>query len=687
MKKLITICLSLVLAGFVTTSLAQTVKVKREAMTPGRLSAIGKSSERPTTGLRVVGKGAKVFVSADTTGSGASTATSFTWSFVSKPAGSAATIDSSNKMMTSFTVDTTGQFIVQVAVNGGATSADTFFVSTFAGNPAAGLTCATCHPTNNTEWAATPHATIYKRGLMGQLEVNEFGKGAYAVSCAKCHTTGWNDAANNGNFGYLAKKAGWDTTWYKTYTLAGGDYEIPNGDSTAWNLLNSSYSSLLPVASIGCESCHGPGKDHNGDKTKIGKSLDAGVCLQCHDAPSHHNIGSYWKESLHASWPTGGHATSSGCFPCHSGSAFVKFVANKANPGYSSEDGGQDVSCAVCHDPHSDANPMQLRTVTVDSLRNGYKPNGIAGMGEICMNCHQARYSVASKVTTKAPYYGFSDRYGPHHGPQGDMLLGQNGYEYGLSFSGTATHTGLPDGCVTCHMGQRNGQPNHSMAMVDGLGNDITTACQSCHGNITSFDDIKAFADYDGNGVVEGVRTEVQGMLNLLKARLPKDDAGEPVTMMKDSLKIKDHPEFVKAIWNYYFVTEDKSMGIHNTKYTVALLQASLGSITGVKVANTEVPGNFELTQNYPNPFNPSTEIRFSVPRAANVNLSVYNLLGERIATLANGEVVPGTYTATWNGTNQTGMHVASGVYFYRLAVGSNGNTDYTMTKKMLLTK
>jgi hypothetical protein len=75
----------------------------------------------------------------------------------------------------------------------------------------------------------------------------------------------------------------------------------------------------------------------------------------------------------------------------------------------------------------------------------------------------------------------------------------------------------------------------------------------------------------------------------------------------------------------------------------------------------------FDLAQNYPNPFNPATNIRFSIPGSSRVRLSVYNLLGQKVAELVNENLQAGIHTVTWNGTNQNGKQVSSGIYFYRL--------------------
>jgi hypothetical protein len=111
------------------------------------------------------------------------------------------------------------------------------------------------------------------------------------------------------------------------------------------------------------------------------------------------------------------------------------------------------------------------------------------------------------------------------------------------------------------------------------------------------------------------------------------------------------------------------------------------GTITDVG-GQVAVPTSYSLDQNYPNPFNPSTTIRFGLPVAASVRLTVYDALGREIGTLLNGEQSAGYLTVTWNGTNDAGVRVASGVYFYRLqAQPVNGNAPFVELRKMILVK
>ena len=94
------------------------------------------------------------------------------------------------------------------------------------------------------------------------------------------------------------------------------------------------------------------------------------------------------------------------------------------------------------------------------------------------------------------------------------------------------------------------------------------------------------------------------------------------------------------------------------------------------------VPGVFALHQNYPNPFNPVTTIRYDVPEQAHVTMEIYNLLGQRVATLVNGIQEPGYHAILWNGTNMSGAAMSSGMYFYHIQAG-----DFRSVKKLILVK
>ena len=107
----------------------------------------------------------------------------------------------------------------------------------------------------------------------------------------------------------------------------------------------------------------------------------------------------------------------------------------------------------------------------------------------------------------------------------------------------------------------------------------------------------------------------------------------------------------------------------------------------GVREPVGSLPQTFNLSQNYPNPFNPTTKIKYDLPQSAQVSLKVYNVLGQEVATLVNGQQSAGYYEATWNGKNNFGTQASSGVYFYRLEATGDAGQPFVSLKKMLLLK
>jgi hypothetical protein len=117
------------------------------------------------------------------------------------------------------------------------------------------------------------------------------------------------------------------------------------------------------------------------------------------------------------------------------------------------------------------------------------------------------------------------------------------------------------------------------------------------------------------------------------------------------------------------------SGGTLGTYFLVDDLSLSLTSGIDL-ILDPMVPADISLKQNYPNPFNPSTSIEFSLPRAENVSLTVYNSLGQEVDHLLNGDrMAAGTYRLTWNSRK-----LSSGIYIYQLSAGS-----YSQTRKMIL--
>jgi photosystem II stability/assembly factor-like uncharacterized protein len=97
----------------------------------------------------------------------------------------------------------------------------------------------------------------------------------------------------------------------------------------------------------------------------------------------------------------------------------------------------------------------------------------------------------------------------------------------------------------------------------------------------------------------------------------------------------------------------------------------------GIEPISTEIPSGFSLHQNYPNPFNPTTRIKFDIPKASLVRLTVYDILGRQVAELVNENLNAGVYEYSWSGAE-----LSSGIYFYKLQAG-----DFVETRRMVLIK
>jgi len=105
--------------------------------------------------------------------------------------------------------------------------------------------------------------------------------------------------------------------------------------------------------------------------------------------------------------------------------------------------------------------------------------------------------------------------------------------------------------------------------------------------------------------------------------------------------------------------------------------------VTSVENSSSKLPTVFSLEQNYPNPFNPSTQINYSIPSEGFVTLKIYDIIGREIRTLVNQNQKIGNYTIMWNGINDNGVEVASGIYFYHLQVSDK----FSKTNKMVFLK
>ena len=132
----------------------------------------------------------------------------------------------------------------------------------------------------------------------------------------------------------------------------------------------------------------------------------------------------------------------------------------------------------------------------------------------------------------------------------------------------------------------------------------------------------------------------------------------------------------------YQFTDNDIQLG--NTYYYILQSVGIAGDIAEYQAVSVtlKVPDKYTLYQNYPNPFNPTTNVKFDLPRNEKVTLKIYNILGQEIRTLVNEDMEAGSHVILWNGRNNFGIKVASGVYIYQIRAGK-----YIKAKKMSFIK
>ena len=219
-------------------------------------------------------------------------------------------------------------------------------------------------------------------------------------------------------------------------------------------------------------------------------------------------------------------------------------------------------------------------------------------------------------------------------------------------------------------------------------------------------------ADVDQDGIPEIVFFTTNGLIHALRWDNGKPASGFPLNTHNDDGRVQspyitdldgdDDLEIlfvghdgVLHIWDtrHQFLGETFltwSQPYANIRHTGELDTLFLGSPSFVEQdLSASVPQSYYLNPNYPNPFNPETTIEFGLKQAARVDISVYNIIGQHVATLVSGTQSAGIHRVNWNGRNQQGSALASGIYVYRLQI-RDVNSDallYQKQGKMILMK
>lgn len=313
-------------------------------------------------------------------------------------------------------------------------------------------------------------------------------------------------------------------------------------------IVNEVIVELPPGNSAACFTCHT-------DSGETGQAILG--ARQGHDV-SKHGTGDTWNRNRYHP------SVYSSCERCHTNEGFVAYVTGEPYDGESFS----RITCFTCHAPHTEGT-LEQRVQTPVTLEDGTVFD--KGSGNTCATCHHSRRDVNTYVFANDT---LSNHYGPHHSNQADMLLGTNAYEYSAYGDyGQSSHRSATDGCIQCHLVPRlYATGSHAWYLEDEENEyeNVYGCNDGCHdGNVKDFD-------------FDGAREEIDTMLDSLATLLFNAGLLEWVVEGTDSLLEPTEDRAVMtadslgAVFNYMFVYEDRSHGLHNPDYAEDLLQSSI---------------------------------------------------------------------------------------------------------------
>jgi hypothetical protein len=512
--------------------------------------------------------------------------------------------------------DREGQYIVRATISTSGSGTTNLTQTITAGTYMGYNTCALCHSggikASNiiSPWLETAHAEAFTLAIDGKSTDH------FSPNCIRCHVLGFDSNTNsaNGGFDDVAAQVGWV---FPTVLTNGNWAAMP--------------AALQEVSNIQCENCHGPGSEHakNLGKTNlISKTFAAGNCAQCHDSLPHHYKTAEWNNSRHAvatRTPSG--PTRYNCVRCHTAPGFQQFIQyGGSTNGYVTNTVYEAITCAACHDPHDATNSSQLRAAPIYTLPDGTTVTN-AGLGALCMQCHHSRNGAATNNIRNyqlgLPTWAGGSSFGVHDSTAGDMIEGVNAITYDKVIPSGSHSATITNVCVGCHMQPvASSDPaftkagGHTFSMsYTVVTNGVTTevdkvdVCVKCHGPMHDFNLVRK--DYNGDGVIEGIQTEVKKLADKLTTLLPNStyqaNSNNYVAdglVKTPSVKTNWPTRFLNGAYNWQFVTRDGSMGIHNAPFAVGLLKASIADLTGDS-NNDSLPDSWQ-TQYFTSPNNPA---------------------------------------------------------------------------------
>ena len=519
-------------------------------------------------GLKNVSLGRRVYLN-----SGHDAGNSWT---ITPPAGSVAALTDDASRTPSFVADKSGVYTI-----GEGASSMTIAVGPYYGalevDPSGSVvpnsTCKLCHndaiaPDMFTPWLATGHATMFQNGINGDISDH------YTGACIGCHTVGYDIGIDGNGFDDAAKAAGW--TFPATL------------DAANWTNMAENYPSVVKLANIQCESCHGPndpeahGAGHfqeaGWDPLKSPRiSYSAEVCATCHAAGAHH-LYSEWStkdpvtgmgHSNRADTRLAASATglNSSCGRCHAAQGYAMYAdllkqgkvtlasVPAAKLALVTPANVEPVTCVACHDPHDATNPNQLRFYgDTPNTPAGFAGHGM-GKGAVCLTCHNSRNGSITGSDSLTFLHEDTDTYSggnpnsysaPHQADQGDVFEGHNAYFMGANMPMLSKHAAVADTCVGCHMTNNpkgylsHGTPTASGHLFRIESGDKAALCSKCHGSTV-----------DG----EGIQAQVESQLVALNVKMGSAFKTKVATTLGNQFLVRAYDEAT----DYYTSTSSSS--------------------------------------------------------------------------------------------------------------------------------
>ena len=312
--------------------------------------------------------------------------------------------------------------------------------------------------------------------------------------------------------------------------------------------------------------------------TTVEETSEPATCFNCHSDEDTKLVAAeqQYEFSVHAS---GLHVTelNEPCSGCHTSEGFIQRIETGTIP--ADLENPTAIHCFTCHAPHTRGD-LTRRLDHFYPLANGETWD--LHNGNACTACHQSRRDVDAYVSPPSGRVNLSSRFGPHHGPQTDVLVGTNGYEYaGFTYEQSEHRTATEDGCLDCHMkvaeNLRVGGHSFNMTFEEEGGEELINvgACADCHGDLDDFD-------------YNGAQTEIDSLVanlraTLVTAGLVSASTGLPRTVANVA------SDSAGAVYNYMMAVEDRSRGVHNRKYMRGLLTSAQQYMDGTLPAPSNV--------------------------------------------------------------------------------------------------